>query len=235
MKTSASPFYSHRDNQSVLPNRHAVFVFTLLFVIMLSAGCKTQPIPYCKNPNNTQQMIAGLVVDSDGNGKTITEEEVSLLHEVLKKRKWIGRQPFVEGRHPRNVYVYVRIMKEEPKVFGIQYEFSWDFRYVLIRVRQGFVHADPDIMYFELDEDARNQIANICTYFPTEERKEAFYFNGKSLDSISDWHSLIEPWVETDETIGGDFNFPQEEPKWTFSLDEKCSDYIPTWSPLIEP
>lgn len=182
-----------------------------LVSLLLITGCilftTSCILPQVKKPDRDEHKhkIAGLVVDDYGFGKTLFEEEVTRLNQVVQNRKLIGRKPFIEFGRPEKIYVFVRIMKEEPDVFGRQYEFSSDLRHMQIRIRSGFCHADPDTLYYELDESACRELEQIFRYFKTKERKQAFFFDGKALEFIPDWRSRIEPWVETDETIGEPF------------------------------
>ena len=169
---------------------------------------------------NERPTIAGLAISNDGDGTVLTEEEVMRLSQTIRKGKRIDRKPLAwegPGRFPvEKTSVYVRTVKNVPEAFEKQYEFSWGFRFVevtsrFIPIKTKVIHHETCVEFveepkgpflFELDQDAQDEVAKICCPLKTEEQDEAFYFDDFDEEDVSDWRSRIEPWVETDETLG---------------------------------
>ena len=174
--------------------------------------------------------IAGLAVTNDGDGMLLTEEAVIRLSRAVRKGKRIARKPLAwegRGRFPvEETSVYVRTVKQFPEVFEKQYEFSWGLRFVEVTSRFipikttvidhetsiEFVEEPKGPFLFELDRDVQDEVAQIFNRFETEEQERAFYFDDLDETCDSDWRNKIEPWVETDETLGIVLDSPTNAP-----------------------
>jgi hypothetical protein len=186
--------------------------------------------------------IAGLAVTNDGDGMLLTEEAVIRLSRAVRKGKRIARKPLAwegRGRFPvEETPVYVRTVKQFPEVFEKQYEFSWGLRFVEVTSRFipikttvidhetsiEFVEEPKGPFLFELDRDVQDEVAQIFNRFETEEQERAFYFDDLDETCDSDWRNKIEPWVETDETLGIVPDSPTNAPATPSAAEENHAE-----------
>ena len=191
---------------------------------------------------NDRPAIAGLAVTNDGDGMVLTEEAVMRLSQTIRKGKRIDRKPLAwegRGRFPvEETSVYVRTVKNVPEAFEKQYEFSWGYRFVevtsrFIPIKTTVIHHETCVEFveepkgpflFELDRDAQDEVAKILYPFKTEEQEKAFYFDGMLLEYVPDWRHKIEPWVETDETLGIVLASPTNAPATPSAAEENHAE-----------
>ena len=191
---------------------------------------------------NDRPAIAGLAVTNDGDGMVLTEEAVVRLSQTVRKGKRIDRKPLAwegRGRFPvEETSVYVRTVKNVPEAFEKQYEFSWGYRFVevtsrFIPIKTTVIHHETCVEFveepkgpflFELDRAAQDEVAKIFYPFKTEEQEKAFYFDGMLLEYVPDWRHKIEPWVETDETLGIVLASPTNAPATPSAAEENHAE-----------
>ena len=190
----------------------AFLVFAAICLFLLCCGSAMHQQPANEDQQRKQQVIVGFVVDNYGTGKLLSEEELARLHKVVQKRKRVEQETLTRGSyghsHRDEYRVFVKTIKDEPDVFENQYVFSRNFRHVQIRSRffPDPAKAPKEAICYEIDKEAQKEIAYLCGMFNNEEREQRYYFDGMVLTEVPNWRTLIEPWVETDQTIGGDFD-----------------------------